>query len=109
MCMDVWRRGSWRNDAATHNGKGLMVDDETWDSDTWESTESEWDSADDSGDEATVACPYCGEEMFDDAPQCTACGNYISAEDHAPESKPTWVMATAVVCLLMALGWVLFG
>lgn len=75
-----------------------------------ESDEDQWDEAEiDSADEVTVACPYCGEEMFDDAPQCAACGNYISTEDLPAAPKPTWIVATAVVCLVMALGWVLMS
>jgi len=82
----------------------------------WDDGEREddpWDETDeaeiDSADEATVACPYCGAEMFEDAPQCAACGNYISAEDHPAAPKPTWIVVTAVLCLAMALGWVLIG
>ena len=75
--------------------------------------EDDWDDAsadgDDSGDESTLPCPYCGEEMYDDAPQCAACGSYISAEDHAAAPKPAWIVVTALVCLAMALGWVLLG
>jgi uncharacterized protein (DUF983 family) len=79
----------------------------------WENEEGDeehWDEAEvDSADEATVACPYCGEEMFEDAPQCAACGNYISDEDHLVAPKPVWIVATAVLCLVMALGWVLMS
>jgi uncharacterized protein (DUF983 family) len=75
------------------------LDDNDWDDDP----EAEIDSA----DEGIVACPYCGAEMFEDAPQCAACGNYISVEDHPAAPKPTWIVVTAVLCLIMALGWVL--
>jgi len=81
--------------------------DTEWGADDWGDEDS--DVGDDSGDEATVACPYCGEEIYEDAPQCAACGNYISAEDHATPSKPAWIVVTAVICLAMALGWVFFG
>ncbi len=70
--------------------------------------EGEWSEGDAwSDDEATVSCPYCGEEMLEDSPQCSHCGNYISAEDHRVATKPTWVVATAILCLLMAVGWLL--
>lgn len=81
--------------------------------DDGEREDDQWDEADeaeiDSADEVTVACPYCGEEMFEDAPQCAACGNYVSTEDHSAAPKPTWIVVTAVLCLAMALGWVLIS
>jgi hypothetical protein len=63
-----------------------------------EDEEDEWDAeddadiGDDSDDEPTVPCPYC--ERF------------ISAEDHAGPKKPLWIIATALVCLGVALWWV---
>jgi hypothetical protein len=60
-------------------------------------------------DEPLVPCPYCGVEMLEESPQCPSCGNYISAEDLPTTSQPTWVILTAVVCLLLALGWVFSG
>ncbi|MDA0818249.1 MAG: zinc-ribbon domain-containing protein [Planctomycetota bacterium] len=84
--------------------------DDDFEADEWADDEAfASDSADDSDDDPTVVCPYCGEEMYDDAPQCAACGSYISAEDHAAARKPAWIVVTALVCLAMAFGWVLLG
>ena len=47
--------------------------------------------------------------MLEDSPQCPACGNYISAEDLPYYRQPMWVVVTAVICLIVALGWVLRG
>ena len=33
----------------------------------------------------------------------------ISAEDHAGQKKPVWIIATALVCLAAALWWVLMA
>ncbi|RLS32009.1 MAG: hypothetical protein DWH79_08960 [Planctomycetota bacterium] len=57
------------------------------------------DSAADSGDEPTVPCPWCREEIFEDAVQCPACGKYLSDEDAPPPRKPWWVVAVAVLLL----------
>lgn len=85
-----------------------MDDDEFDDADGSWGDEGEWSEADAwSDDEPTVACPYCGEEMLEDAPQCSHCGNYISAEDHQAVTKPRWVVVTAILCLIMAVGWLL--
>ena len=80
--------------------------DDDFEADEWADDEG---SATDSADDPTVVCPYCGEEMYDDAPQCSACGSYISAEDNAAARKPAWIVVTALVCLAMAFGWVLLG
>jgi hypothetical protein len=77
----------------------MLVDDEGWD-----------EEYDEEGlDEPVIPCPYCGEEMLEDSPQCPSCGNYISAEDLPTKSQPLWVVMTAIVCLILALGWVLSG
>ena len=77
----------------------MLEDDEDWD-----------EEYDEEGlDEPVIPCPYCGEEMLEDSPQCPSCGNYISAEDLPTTSQPLWVILTAIVCLILALGWVLSG
>jgi hypothetical protein len=77
-----------------------------------EDEEDEWDAeddadiGDDSDDEPTVPCPYCRREILEDSPRCPYCERYISAEDHAGPKKPLWIIATALVCLGVALWWV---
>lgn len=71
----------------------------------------EWDEEenlddDDSADEPTVPCPYCRREILEDTPRCPYCERYISAEDHPAPRKPLWVIATALVCLGIAIYWV---
>ena len=63
-------------------------------------------SSDDGDEEPTVPCPFCGLEMLEDSPRCPSCGQYISAEDSPGPTKPLWVIATAIVCLGIALWWV---
>lgn len=76
------------------------ADDEYWD-------DAEVDYGDDSeDDEPTVPCPYCKAEILEDSPRCPYCERYISEEDHARPSKPLWVIATAVICLAVAIWWV---
>ncbi len=61
---------------------------------------------DESDDEATIACPYCGDEMYEDAPQCPHCGQYITAEDGHREPKPWWIVAGVIACLVALLWWI---
>lgn len=73
--------------------------------------DNDWDDeeGDDSGDEPTVPCPFCKEEILEDTPRCPHCGQYLSAEDFAAGGKPAWVIVTALVCLGIALWWVFAG
>jgi uncharacterized paraquat-inducible protein A len=67
--------------------------------------DSEYPEPDDGdGDDATDVCPYCQADIYEDAVRCPRCERYLSQED-APSSRPRWVMATALVCLLIVLWW----
>lgn len=80
--------------------------DEDWDNDEVDADYG--DGLDDSEDEPTVPCPYCRREILEDSPRCPYCERYISEEDHAAPGKPLWVIATALVCLAIAL-WLVFA
>ena len=85
-------------------------DDAAWKDDSagdWDDDDS--DSGDqDPDDEPTVPCPYCRREILEDSPRCPFCEQYISAEDSPGPGKPFWVVATALICLAIAL-WLVFG
>lgn len=67
------------------------------------------EEADDRDDEQpTVPCPHCRREILEDVPQCPYCEQYVSAEDYARQSKPLWVIVTAVVCLAISI-WLAFA
>ena len=72
--------------------------------------ESDWDADDgDDGDEgATVPCPYCRREIFEDSVRCPHCGEYISDEDAPPGKKPRWIVAGALLCLAAIWLWIMW-
>ena len=74
-------------------------DESDWDDD-------EADDGDDSDEEPTVPCPYCRREILEETPRCPYCERYISEEDRAGPRKPLWVIATALICLGIAIWWV---
>jgi hypothetical protein len=81
--------------------------DQVWEEGGWEEDDADFGAEQDSADEPTVPCPYCRREILEDSPRCPYCERYISAEDHAGQGKPNWVIATALVCLGIAIWWLL--
>ncbi len=67
---------------------------ETDDYDNEENDDPGWEEGGD-----TFPCPYCGEEIYEDAEICPYCGSYIIEQERSP--KPTWIVWTAL-CVLVA-------
>lgn len=62
-------------------------------------TNSEWDDVDDDeypdedeGDDAseTRPCPHCGEEIYEEAEQCSVCGEYVTFPSRGLSERPLW-------------------
>ena len=49
---------------------------------------------------ALVPCPACGELMADDAPQCAACGDWVTAWSPATERAHGWLWPMIVALLV---------
>ena len=75
--------------------------DEAEDDEGWE----DGGDFDDSDEFATVPCPYCRRDVFEDSPRCPSCGRYLSREDAPPERKPWWVILGVIVCLYVVWHW----
>jgi uncharacterized paraquat-inducible protein A len=75
--------------------------------------DDDWDDPDEdgvSGDEdepATVTCPYCQEQVYEDAVRCPRCENYISQEDAPPAQRPWWIVLGALAVLVIVALWIL--
>lgn len=74
--------------------------------DEFETIDDDFDAGD---PEVTIECPYCGEEMYDDAEQCPHCGQYLSAEDAPREGKPAWIIVVILLCIAMMLLGMIVG
>jgi len=87
----------------------LRSGDDSFDGVDDDDTDEEFDSGDDSADESTIPCPWCREDVYEDAVQCPACGKYLSGEDAPPVRRPLWIIVTALVCLFVVvrflIGW----
>jgi len=75
-------------------------EEESWDDDA-----GNWPGDED--DDATMPCPYCGREMYDDSPRCPHCGEYISEEDAPSRQPPWWIVLGVLLCLAAMLFWLL--
>jgi uncharacterized paraquat-inducible protein A len=82
--------------------------------DQWdeEDVESSWEegasgSEGDLGDDDTMACPKCGESMYEDSPRCPSCGEYVTHEAGSTVRSSMWMMIGMGLALLVAFGWLL--
>jgi hypothetical protein len=79
--------------------------------DEYDDFEHDFDEDPDDGDPdedvATIGCPYCGEEIYEDANWCPCCTNYISREDVPPPRRSWWLVAGVIVCLTIVASWFL--
>ncbi len=67
------------------------------DSDDWQydaDDEGEFIPEDD-GDEPTIECPYCGNDVHEDSPRCPVCENYLTREETSTSHKPLWFLVGA--------------
>jgi predicted nucleic acid-binding Zn ribbon protein len=78
---------------------------------SWDDSEDDYAGFDTSGEDedATLPCPACGAEIYDDAERCPKCGHYLSREDQPRAKTPTWIIAGAIVCLVIVALWAMFG
>ena len=79
-----------------------------WENNDWENDDWEDESPSDEGDDDddTMPCPYCKRPIYEDAPRCPYCEHYLSDEDAPPVRKPWWIIAGALICLLVIYLWV---
>ena len=48
---------------------------------------------------ASLACPHCGEQVYDDVEQCPYCGMYISQADFK-KPMPVWAVIIIILTIL---------
>jgi predicted nucleic acid-binding Zn ribbon protein len=77
-----------------------------WPDDEDEVDDLEPEDNDSDDEDVTVPCPHCRRAIVEDIAICPYCENFLSREDNPVSSRPRWVLWTAILCLLMALMWV---
>ena len=61
---------------------------------------------DDDDDPELIPCPFCREDISEEAEVCPHCRNYISAED-APRRIPLWLIVGVVAAVIGLMMWFL--
>ena len=69
-----------------------------WDDDPDMPLEQDLDSDDDADDDILITCPSCGGDVYDDAPKCPHCGDWIVEPSASARLHWVWLL-TAVVIL----------
>ncbi len=69
--------------------------DDDWDDDDFE------DSDDDSAE--VIDCPACGAAIYEDAPQCPECGEYVVTSTNIWSGRPAWWVVLGVAGMLAAI------
>jgi predicted RNA-binding Zn-ribbon protein involved in translation (DUF1610 family) len=60
------------------------------------------------GEEAgTFRCPYCGEEVNEDAIRCPKCQRYVSAEDAKPHRARGLIFLLVLLAIVGLIIWAL--
>lgn len=66
-----------------------------------------WDDADviedEDPDSDIVPCPHCGAEVYEDAPRCPDCGDFIVLGGSAWSGRPAWWVLLAILGFLATL------
>lgn len=73
---------------------------DAWDDPTDDGLE---DDDDESLDDATMPCPSCGAEIYDDAEQCSVCGEYVISSTSPWTGKPWWWICLGLIGVLTVL------
>ncbi|MCG3128846.1 MAG: hypothetical protein CHACPFDD_03742 [Phycisphaerae bacterium] len=67
----------------------------------------ELDGSDDDDETATLACPACGADVYEDAVVCPACGANITPAARC--GRGAWAIAVLVLLVAAGLVWTALG
>lgn len=68
-----------------------------WDPEDQHDLDEDWPAEDDATE--LVPCPHCGADIYEDAPQCPVCGDYVMPDTSEWTGKPIWYVLLALAGL----------
>jgi predicted nucleic acid-binding Zn ribbon protein len=77
----------------------MAYDDSDSDDDLDDRDDPNESDMDEDDEPVLIPCPYCGEEISEDAEHCPECGKYISSED-AVRRRPRLIVIGAILALI---------
>ena len=63
--------------------------------------DEEW--PDDNGPAETITCPACSAEVYEEAPQCPVCGEYMIHETRVLVGKSVWYVLLAILGIVSVI------
>lgn len=69
----------------------------------WEYPEPDENHEEDDDVVDTRACPSCGVDVYEDAEQCPACGDYVEFSNSALSGWPWWFVALGLVGIVAVI------
>jgi len=58
---------------------------------------------DDNDTTETIACPQCGEQVYEDAEQCPYCGTYLTSQTSPWVGRSFWWIALALLGIVATI------
>jgi len=89
----------------------MEIEDEDFRNSSWRDDDddpdddAEWSEDPDDSDEdtETVSCPKCGIDVYEDAPQCPLCGEYLTQDRSVWSGRPVWFTLLAVTGIVAVI------
>lgn len=102
----------WRHDDDYDDdewSEGLSDDDDSLDDDSDDFDDgSDVDGSDDE-DSPTIECRMCGCDVYEDAPQCPVCGEWIERTPRIWAGRPWWWVWLGMIGIIAVIWSLLFG
>ena len=81
-----------------------MYQDDDYEADDWETAEP---GEVDDEELDLVACPSCGEPIYEEAEACPYCGEYVTHSTSVLAGKPLWFIVLAILGIIAVIATIL--
>ncbi|WP_417379305.1 zinc ribbon domain-containing protein [Gimesia sp.] len=57
---------------------------------------------------STIECPNCGADVYEEAPACPVCGEYIGVDTHPFSERPRWWVSLGILGVIATILTLIF-